>query len=900
MADTVVMVNPVDKQLVDMPMDKWREAATASGFYFPPDAAPAPHIDPSDPNKVLAINPVDKQQVSMPKENWEKAFTVDGFTTPDQQKMVENKLAELAKVPELGPSVSSKSLNASHPNDIVDAKGRVLMMKGGRETAVPYDDVPTFYVNGFRLKDANDQALLEAYMQKEATVPNQVFQGAVQGPLVFPSREDRAKVENSKVITGAREVGKFLYGDKAVPETKVTAPEKLQILSNLILGQTQFQRERFLGELIGTVASIPLTGGEGVFGELATAERVGAGITAKYGTGVGATALRGFTEGAIISAPETIARAALDKDFKGAAENLAIGGGLGTALSVGFKGLGAATTAIQNVRTAGALENASREMGLTTLDKSMLGTAEQQAGFLKQLGQEGVGEAGAASKTLDVLNKMAQGEGLLPVAMKLDDVAEKIPFSTMAAGAQKIGEEAIPLTRVGGTVDVSRPVVQEFIDTLEKLADKKGDLKLSDLIQSAKMAGEKTSESEFGNFYRGINESFLNDAVKIGNDAATKSDAKLASQWSQSVYNQQIAKAIPKSFAEFEAKTAALKVKPNKIDIADFIGQALKSKVTHYIAGAAGHAVGGLPGAVVSYGVSKGLEKIYDIARGYLSNPHNPSKMTGWLAKQLDNPHLASYLILDANAAGAAKIAEVPKLLMSTSVKVGTSDPIKELLGPHANGLSKAQQFNKLSSSLANMAGNPEARDQHLSSIVMPISAQHPELATALKAEYENKIQYLNQIIPKDPNPPQPFSKKADWKPSKAEMDDFENQLRVAQNPYVIVQRLKEGKLTPKEVATASILNPAILANIREEMTKMAFSGKVDMTYQQRLAASTLMGESMHASLNNVQQLQQVYGPVGQAGMPAPPTKPGKGGSHVRADHLPASKETMSQRLMGK
>ena len=208
-----------------------------------------------------------------------------------------------------------------------------------------------------------------------------------------------------------------------------------------------------------------------------------------------------------------------------------------------------------------------------------------------------------------------------------------------------------------------------------------------------------------------------------------------------------------------------------------------------------------------------------------------------------------------------SKIDEIPKILRSTTIPVVGSNAIKNALGDENNGLSKEQQFQRHADHLNSMVSNPEVLDHQLKSMTEPIKFYHPEVGQAMEDAMKAKITFLHDNLPKQMSAPPAFAKN-DWKPTTQQINEYNKLLAVAEDPFHVVKELKAGTLTQKQVGAMAALNPAILAKIRDEIMKEAYSGKsMDMKYQERLSAALLMGTDLGTGWANVQQLQSVYGP---------------------------------------
>lgn len=889
--------------MVDTPID----IKPGGDIAVPPPLTPVvpEFVVPDDPSFIKAINK-ESGNVVLLKRDALSSVNVDQYepySTAGEARVqrIRSKLSSLEGSPWYIPG--SVDLAKEHGQDDImtpDGKYKLQSADGKPLDLGPREAVDALKNPSVKFRDTHAQELYEAQLLYKSTLQSRLT-GAAREAAPGLSEEDtkelqRQPINPEKPMKNWVTEGAFI-------------DDKMGILADRVLADTKFANERLLAKAIGVAGELYLTKGEGLYGEFrggATAARELESTLAGNAPGLARKAAAWSAgkalEGAIITSPEAIAQLNIDRDPKLAAETLALGAGLNVGLNIFGKAL---TTPLRGFEAGAeklrplAVDAALKEAGATDEVLTRLGNAEQREIFLKNLVKAGADEANSVNKMESVLNKMKNGEGLIPTLEKLDPYLAK---ETNLATNMKTD-----LAKMIDDVGVLKPEVKDvgnaLYNQLDKMTDKEGRISLADFQKFIQSAGEGIKvgkEDAVDAFRAGVQENAINKLLTTGDLAASKADGKIAALWTNQKASAELAKTMHTNLVGSGLNDA---FNPTF----KFLKKLVTSKAAHIVTGAMGlH--GGIGGFAISQLAHKGVEKGFDMLEHYLAN--SDTKLGKLLSSKMQSPAAASYLALDAIHSTTKKIQDIPEFIKQIGTKTGarfSSDesPIKLILGAQANGLSKEQQFNKLSSHISMMAGNPELRQQHLQEITIPLSVSHPNLAQQVIADYENKIQYLSQILPKDSSPPKPFTKKEGWKPSKAELDDFEAQLRVAHNPFTLLDRMKEGKVTPKEVATASVLNPTILAHIREEMAKIAFSGKVDMTYQQKLNASTLMGEAMHQSLNNVQALQGVYGGAPPESMPVPPGASGgkgrKGGaSHLNADKAVKASQTMSQRLMGK
>lgn len=695
-------------------------------------------------------------------------------------------------------------------------------------------------------------------------------------------------------------------------------------IANRQLEHTTQATAHKVGTGLGIAAQVLTPGG--IFGEAKAAQALGAATAAKLAP-EGASLLRqvaargaaGALEGMVITSPQVLAHAALEDNPKLAAESLGLGAGLGMFLGAGGKlisgglergiqgGMKLADKATELARPS-AVDAALTRAGASAESLEKLGTVEARETFLRSLVDKGISGKSKGEEVGKALQELGQGEKFSSTLNKLEKTAEPLSASNLTTQIAKASDE---LASINPQMSAS---VTGVAERFNKLVDSSGNVTMDNLQKFVKeLGGEinwKKIESLDNIAKTKIYQSGLDELMMAGDKAALKADAKLAAEWATNKSVAEISNQMHQKLMQDIMTSGDLALSP----IAEFIKKSVSSKITgavggSLIGGPIGAMAGGIANAAVVKPAIQGLEERF--INHYVNNPANASKLTGWLLKNKSSSAIGSYLTLDAVHATAQKTKAVTEFMENLGAKtsptrdylsaisekgVGLKDPIKSILGDEANGLTKAQQFKRLSDRAASMSSSPELRQQYYNDYIAPVLKDHPVLAQQMMLDMDNKLQFINTILHgNNTAAPQPFAKKKDYQPSKSEMKEIEDQLRIAMNPYALITGLEDGSITPKQVAVASKLNPAILAHIRDEMTRIAFSGKVNLDHQQRLRMSILMGEAMDQSLKQVSNIQQSFATQPQQAGPK-----GQSGSKIKAADLPASQGTLSQRLMGK
>lgn len=896
MADNLIPILSPDGQPGTIPADQLSDAL-GQGFSLPRPKLQATDLTPNQkgvnvfsPDGVPGIIPLEQLHDAM-----SAGYTPVSFYSPEEEKI---KKETTAKLPPPGPVRDFREVYKGIAPDTVYDENHNLKVKtlDGQEFSLPVDDAAP---------------LLAA---RQIKLANPAFAAVVENHRDIASDDETGQAVRqfmSTAVPGARSFEKWLatsgeggeYGK--VPGFASYLGEKLKT-------------ENPTAQAIGTAAGVVGMFGtpEVRLGQLAKAATVaklapeGAGIART----VGAHALGTAIEGAIITSPQAIAQAAIDKNPKAAAETLGLGLGIGGVLGLGGGLISGAEKAIP-IAKANAIDSALTQMGVAPEMLEKLGNAEQKEKFVQSLLDHGLTDKSKTSEFLESLQKMSEGEGLTKTLNKLD------PYLEGEASNSKL---QMQIASMGEKAAVSEPkitqVMEELSGKLGELSDKAGNITLSNLGKFVQEIGEKidwktkTAEDLVNGFRKEVQQDAVTELMNLGDKAAANADAKLAAEWTENKYVAEMAKQIHTKMLEpfVESGLAEEGVFKSGADkmaaiLKETLAHGLKHKGVGLAMGALGLAHGGPVAGLLNYAVGQGISKIVGKLLDYYAE-NSATKLGSFLKARATHPAIASYLAVDAIHSVNKQIERIPDYITDLSRRgvyktvpfVTHDDPIKKALGSAANGLSKDQQYNKLVNQIHTLSSNPELRQTHIAQAISPFAADHSQLAKDLADELNKKIEFLSTIAPKTNDHPLPFKPTPEYKPSAAEYAEFQDNLRIAQNPLALLNHLAEGKVTAKQVAIASQLNPEVMRMVQEKMQEAAYSGKADLTYQQRLSASLIMGQAMDNSLNQVQQLQQVYGPTQQASAPAPPPKrSGKGGTKGfnNVDKMPGAQYTQAQRL---
>lgn len=752
-----------------------------------------------------------------------------------------------------------------HENDDVqdDDGNYKLIGPNGDPVLVDQKHLAPLLMSGFKFKDDNFQALYDAHIKAGA-------EGQVTKEL------SAAHGGFARLVPGVEWLGNELTSIGPYKTVKAKA------IANGVLEQTTQKTAAQIGGGLSFAAQV--LSPTGIFGEAKLANAAKAGIAAKLAPeGAGLLrqlAVKGLAtgvEGAIISSPQALAQVALDKDPKAAAESLTAGFGIGAFLGVGGKLLGStaklAEKGIEHFKPNIAdriVESAGGDVKVF----EKLGADKKE--FVDALLDKGLSSKSKTDDVLGALKKLSTGEDLVPTLQKLDKVGVKTSVTDL-------------VSELGGSARAFEGVehasaLKGFEDKLIKLADKEGNISLENLQKFVKETAEeiKWSPTDLKKGVGLASEELVKTGywgqaaqklTELGDEAASKVDTKTAAEWLKKKSISNMAQYMHAIY--FTTEEGAFRATEELNPLVKKLTGELAGKALTGAGAIAGGAIGGgVPGAVIGGAVAEGIKKIGApiLEKAELSlvdhYADSGSKLGNWLVKNKTTSAIGSYLALDATKSLASKVESIGPFLdklrttaeKTPAMYLSAQDPVKTILGSEASGLSKAQQYSKLADKAAAYTSNPTVKQQMFDLHIAPLFKDHPELAKQVMADYDKKFQVVNDIL-KAGNTKQPeaFVQNKPFQPTPAQMKEIEAKLKVVNNPFAILDGLKNGSVTKSQVDIVAQLNPAILQKMREELIKSAYGGKATLSYQQRLSASIIMGAPLDPSLTNGQLLQSTY-----------------------------------------
>lgn len=655
-----------------------------------------------------------------------------------------------------------------------------------------------------------------------------------------------------------------------------------------------------IGEL-GEGAEALIRGG-GELGLKAAAE----GIVAKeaetsIARKIGGVAAKYATEGALYSTPLAATQAAYG-DPESAAETMlwgvglsgALGAGVGT-VAEGARGAGKAAVKLTDILGDKLLQKDAS--GLTAADyyaKNLYGLTDKSAQKLKDRGQ-----------FLNVLDT-AQEEGLHTVALTrdygtkvqelIDDAGNKI--GDIRKKAQSLVENDTELQNLVPTpVSVAENLHKELIDQFPEIntANHHETLKVVNNIVDDFMAGGNDHDLdkiiEIRKNVLKNKGAFLKDSPQAQVYAATYSIiTKMEKEAMQNIFaagempeqfptylkelqRYQTGKALAENLNDFKGK--------GKIsDIKSLFG--LQNIGIAYLA-ALGHPVSAGLGIASKYAIKQFAANKFGLL----------GKSVGFLRNAADEPALGGYLAKAGKEAFDAHIESLPSILSGSKLIARSVNPIQHLIGD-TTGLSKDQQYNKLTSSINRAVSDTTYTASKVGEHAGVFASTSYDLASLVVSKQLGALSYLQSQIPKNPNPVKPFQVD-DWKPTKQQQQEFLNKVSVVVNPMSVWQKYQDNTITKADRDTLMAVYPKLYSQMVDKIMTTAYDPRSPkLSYNDRLKISTFTGKPLDPSLQNIAAYQQAVATPQQSGS----TKSGKAprSSKPKLDEGP-SFQTVVQKL---
>lgn len=260
-------------------------------------------------------------------------------------------------------------------------------------------------------------------------------------------------------------------------------------------------------------------------------------------------------------------------------------------------------------------------------------------------------------------------------------------------------------------------------------------------------------------------------------------------------------------------------------------------------------------------------------------------KGIGHLREFVDNPEFAGLLAKEGSAALEQHLDKLGTILSGSTIagrSAAAENPAQHLLGESLTGLTKQQQYDRLTNTVRRAMVDVASTADAAGTIAGPFASQDPALAQQLIIKKLTALSYLAESIPKAPAP-LPFQPTGEWQPSKQQQQDFLRKAAVVNDPMVVWHNYQTGSLTRTDRDALMATYPAIYRQMSERILAAAYDPTGPKpTYEQRLQLSMFTGVPLDASIKNSPQIQaalnmgasQQQPPQSQGGRPKPSSRP--------------------------
>lgn len=174
---------------------------------------------------------------------------------------------------------------------------------------------------------------------------------------------------------------------------------------------------------------------------------------------------------------------------------------------------------------------------------------------------------------------------------------------------------------------------------------------------------------------------------------------------------------------------------------------------------------------------------------------------------------------------------------------------------------NKQDAFEKASKKIQDSVVDPEDAAKKTGVLVNSFGETGaPGIGNALGMKTSVALQYLNKELPR-PYAPQGLLNKDTFKPSTAQIAQFERKLGVVMNPMSVIEDLKSGTLTQDHMTALQTVYPKLYKQMQQRVFSWSQSRSKPVPYKLRLRLSLFMGLPMDGSVNqnSIFALQQSF-----------------------------------------
>lgn len=631
----------------------------------------------------------------------------------------------------------------------------------------------------------------------------------------------------------------------------------------------------------GDAVKLGIEGGTKLAGE-AVVKEAGASLMRKVAASAGKVA----AEGAIYAQPKAAIQAAYG-DTEQAAETMLWGVGLGGALGAGGRLIGeGAKAAVSKVGSlASELASKPGENGLTMLDdygRKVMRMTDKQ---VDRLGPDGV------SRIIDVADR----EGVATAdPKKMKGLIERASddASTKVSGHHAGLEEALEDVELRKHGPVPSTVAKEFrAEVLSKFPESGMDLHVGIQKQALKIEDAILSGGNEPSFksMQAIKDAIVKSVPDVNGKTVKAQLVKIADDlidkhMSDSAQKLFEAGEAPEKFADYVSQ------KERKWAMGELAKNFTGVKDAPPPTGAIGLGTTAKLGFAALHGPIVFGAAVADVAREHAMRAFMENKggllgkSVSYLRKAAADPASAPFLgglmaKEGVSALGTHMDNLAGHISMAKPVARATTDVVSHLIGP-TTGLSKAQQFDKLTATIRKAAAEPDQVAQRVGAIASNFSGTDPQLAHMVAQKNVQALDWLQAEAPKDPYGPQPFQR-TEWKPTEAQQKGYIRKVEIALNPMTVWQHYQDGTLTRADRDTLKAVYPKTYDTMVSKILDAAHDPREPaLSHNKRMMLSMFTGQPLDGGLKNLDSIQQAIStpatqsPQQGGGGPKPSSRP--------------------------
>jgi hypothetical protein len=174
---------------------------------------------------------------------------------------------------------------------------------------------------------------------------------------------------------------------------------------------------------------------------------------------------------------------------------------------------------------------------------------------------------------------------------------------------------------------------------------------------------------------------------------------------------------------------------------------------------------------------------------------------------------------------------------------------------------TRSDVYNELRKKLGGKNGDPGSAANEIAAATNGLNqGGAPQIAGHFTTKLSTALGYLNEQIPKPSQVETPFFKPV-YKPTDAEIGQFERKLSVVMDPFIALEALKNNSLTKDHVEALRVVYPKIYQSMQNRIVNHLTESPKSFSYQQRLKLSLFMGMDTDGSLDpmTVNHYQDLY-----------------------------------------